>query len=95
MVSDPVGLTPTLADWVRLEQPQSRGLLGSKQKTLMRALAMRSILADVAVGISELEKNPSAVIVRAGGMPVALLNDNRAIAYLDAGRVVRTDDRAP
>ncbi|MCB4793608.1 type II toxin-antitoxin system Phd/YefM family antitoxin [Pseudomonas sp. NP21570] len=43
---------------------------------------MRSVLADVAVGISELKKNPSAVMVRAGGMPVALLNDNRAIAYL-------------
>ncbi len=43
---------------------------------------MRSVLADVVVSISELKKNPSAVMVRAGGAPVAVLNHNRVIGYM-------------
>lgn len=40
------------------------------------------ILADAGVSISELKKNPSAVIAAAGGFPVAVLNRNTPAAYL-------------
>jgi antitoxin StbD len=41
-----------------------------------------SLLADTGVSISELKKNPSAVIEAAGGFPVAILNRNTPAAYL-------------
>jgi len=40
------------------------------------------ILADSSISISELKKNPSAVIEAAGGFPVAVLNRNTPSAYL-------------
>lgn len=40
------------------------------------------ILADASVSISDLKKNPSAVIKAAGGFPVAVLNHNTPSAYL-------------
>ena len=40
------------------------------------------ILADTGVSISDLKKNPSAVIAAAGGFPVAVLNRNTPAAYL-------------
>lgn len=43
---------------------------------------MQSILADVAVSVSELKKNPSAVLSGAGGAPVAVLNHNRVMGYM-------------
>ncbi|WQN26295.1 type II toxin-antitoxin system prevent-host-death family antitoxin [Stutzerimonas stutzeri] len=43
---------------------------------------MQRILADVAVSVSELEKNPSGILAGAGGMPVAVLNHNRVMGYL-------------
>lgn len=43
---------------------------------------MQSILADVAVSVSELKKNPSGVLADAGGMPVAVLNHNRVMGYM-------------
>ncbi|MBX5575988.1 type II toxin-antitoxin system prevent-host-death family antitoxin [Pseudomonas aeruginosa] len=43
---------------------------------------MQSILADVAVSVSELKKNPSGVLAGAGGMPVAVLNHNRVMGYM-------------
>jgi antitoxin StbD len=43
---------------------------------------METIHAEVSVSITELKKNPSAVIEHAGGMPVAVLNHNRPAAYL-------------
>ena len=49
-------------------------------KVLFEGLDMQSILADVAVSVSELKKNPSGVLADAGGMPVAVLNHNRVIA---------------
>ena len=42
----------------------------------------RLLLADVGVSISELKKNPSAVIAAAEGFPVAVLNRNQPAAYL-------------
>lgn len=40
------------------------------------------LLADTGVSISDLKKNPSAVIEAAGGFPVAILNRNSPAAYL-------------
>ena len=43
---------------------------------------MQSVLADMAVSVSELKKNPSAVINGAHGGPVAVLNHNRVMGYM-------------
>ncbi|HEX6073286.1 MAG TPA: type II toxin-antitoxin system prevent-host-death family antitoxin [Sphingomicrobium sp.] len=40
------------------------------------------ILAAAGISISELKKNPSAVIAAAEGFPVAVLNHNTPTAYL-------------
>lgn len=47
------------------------------QKVMIDAL-----LAGSGVSISDLKKNPSAVIEAAGGFPVAVLNRNVPAAYL-------------
>jgi antitoxin StbD len=39
------------------------------------------ILADLSAGISELKKNPMAVIAQAEGAPVAILNRNQPVFY--------------
>ncbi len=39
------------------------------------------ILANASAGISELKKNPMAVIEHAEGAPVAILNRNRPVFY--------------
>lgn len=43
---------------------------------------MQRILAEVAVSISELKKNPSRVLADAAGSPVAVLDRNCVVAYL-------------
>ena len=43
---------------------------------------MDHILTRFAASITELKKNPTALINEAGGSPVAILNHNRASAYL-------------
>lgn len=43
---------------------------------------MQSVLADMAVSISELKKNPSAVLKGANGGAVAILNHNRVMGYM-------------
>ncbi|WP_297845333.1 type II toxin-antitoxin system Phd/YefM family antitoxin [Pseudomonas sp.] len=46
---------------------------------------MQSVLADmadVAVSVSELKKNPSAVLNGVHGGPVAVLNHNRVMGYM-------------
>lgn len=40
------------------------------------------ILADACVGISELKKNPAAVIAAARDQQVAILNRNKPVAYM-------------
>jgi len=40
-----------------------------------------SILADVSAGISELKKNPMAVVQQGDGAPVAILNRNEPVFY--------------
>jgi antitoxin StbD len=39
------------------------------------------ILADVSAGISELKKNPMAVVAQGDGAPVAILNRNEPVFY--------------
>ena len=43
---------------------------------------MRQVLADFSVSISELKKNPSALLAQASGSPIAALNHNKPAAYL-------------
>ena len=43
---------------------------------------MQTMLATATVSISDLKKNPSDIINRAHGAPVAILNHNRPTAYL-------------
>ncbi len=45
-------------------------------------MKLESILAASGTSISELKKNPSAVIEAAEGAPVAILNRNKPAAYL-------------
>lgn len=39
------------------------------------------ILADISAGISELKKNPMAVVSQGDGAPVAILNRNEPVFY--------------
>lgn len=39
------------------------------------------ILSDVSAGISELKKNPMAVVAQGEGFPVAILNRNAPVFY--------------
>ena len=43
---------------------------------------MKTVLANCSASISELKKNPSALIDEAEGEPIAILNHNRPTAYL-------------
>ncbi len=43
---------------------------------------MKSVLASCSASISELKKNPSALIDQADGEPIAILNHNKPTAYL-------------
>jgi antitoxin StbD len=43
---------------------------------------MESILADASISITELKRNPCAVIEAGGGEPVAVLVHNKSSAYL-------------
>ncbi len=43
---------------------------------------MKSVLANCSASISELKKNPSALIDESEGEPIAILNHNRPTAYL-------------
>lgn len=43
---------------------------------------MEPILAKFSVSISELKKNPSALIQEADGNPITILNHNKPTAYL-------------
>src|SRR3990167_9180750 len=69
-----------------MTQPAALSLIGlcikTKIKTLIEGLSMQNVLADVAVSVSELKKNPSGVMAGAGGMPVAVLNHNRVMGYM-------------
>lgn len=43
---------------------------------------MESVLANCSASISELKKNPSALIEQSDGQPIAILNHNKQTAYL-------------
>ena len=43
---------------------------------------MRQVLADCSASISELKKNPTALLNEADGSSIAILNHNKPAAYL-------------
>ncbi len=43
---------------------------------------MRQVLADCSASISELKKNPTALLNEADGSAIAILNHNKPTAYL-------------
>lgn len=43
---------------------------------------MQNVLASTAVSVSDLKKNPTAVLNNADGEPVAVLNHNRVMGYM-------------
>jgi antitoxin StbD len=43
---------------------------------------MENILANLSVSVTELKKNPTALLIAANGEPVAILNHNKPAAYL-------------
>lgn len=43
---------------------------------------MQRVEANIAVSVSDLKKNPSAVFDHSAGEPVAVLNHNRVMGYL-------------
>ncbi len=43
---------------------------------------MHQVLANFSVSISELKKNPSALLDQSSGAPIAILNHNKPAAYL-------------
>lgn len=45
-------------------------------------VVMRQILADCSASISELKKNPTALLNEADGSAIAILNHNKPAAYL-------------
>ncbi len=40
------------------------------------------VLAEICAGVSELKKNPMAVVEQGGGGPVAILNRNKPVFYV-------------
>jgi len=44
--------------------------------------ALQRVGADYAVSVSDLKKSPSAIFEGTNGMPVAVLNHNRIMAYM-------------
>jgi antitoxin StbD len=45
-------------------------------------IRMKAVLANCSVSISELKRNPSALIEQSDGEPIAILNHNKPTAYL-------------
>ena len=43
---------------------------------------MKTVLANCSASISELKRNPSALINQSDGEPIAILNHNKPTAYL-------------
>ncbi len=43
---------------------------------------MRQVLSNLSASITELKKNPSALLKQASGEPVVILNHNKPTAYL-------------
>ena len=43
---------------------------------------MKAVLSSISASISELKRNPSALIEQAEGEPIAILNHNTPTAYL-------------
>lgn len=51
---------------------------------------MEMILSQLSASISELKKNPTALLKQADGAPIAILNHNRPTAYLIPAEMYET-----
>ena len=58
-----------------------RAKVGSKYGAFY-GVYMRQVLADCSASISELKKNPTALLNEADGSAIAILNHNKPAAYL-------------
>ena len=47
-------------------------------------LNMNQILSDYSTSVTDLKRNPNALLEESQGMPIAILNHNKPIAYLIA-----------
>jgi antitoxin StbD len=54
----------------------------NKETTETEVKDMKTILANCSASISELKRNPSALIKKSEGEPIAILNHNSTTAYL-------------
>lgn len=50
--------------------------------TFLQDPIMQRVEAEIAVSVSELKRNPSAIVDGARGSAVAILNHNRVMAYM-------------
>ncbi|MGE6739873.1 type II toxin-antitoxin system Phd/YefM family antitoxin [Allorhizobium pseudoryzae] len=48
----------------------------------MKDLTMQRVEAEIALSVSDLKKNPTAIVEGANGQAVAVLNHNRVMAYM-------------
>jgi antitoxin StbD len=53
-----------------------------RRREIRMQAPLQSVMAEFAVSVSDLKKSPSAVLDRADGAPVAVLNHNRVMGYL-------------
>lgn len=56
--------------------------LATTSRVVAQRFSMQKSLSKAAVSITELKKNPSRVLAEAAGAPVALLEQDRVMAYL-------------
>ena len=56
--------------------------LAATTRAVAQRFSMQKTLSKAAVSITELKKNPSRVLADAAGASVALLDQNRVVAYL-------------
>lgn len=50
---------------------------------------MQRVEAEIAVSVSDLKKNPTAIVDGAQGSAVAILNHNRVMAYMVPAETTR------
>jgi antitoxin StbD len=68
----------THGDKVLAESAEKRPKYGPQNE----ANFMQNVMANIAVSVSELKKNPTAVLSGAHGQPVAVLNHNKVMGYM-------------
>jgi antitoxin StbD len=67
---------------MNLQSRQTRPIFGAIKQSYLRVKIMDTILSKFSASISELKKNPSALLNKSEGSPIAILNHNTPAAYL-------------